>query len=253
MQSINEVLSRLEQIIEQAKEQESPLGYFPAVYYNMTAAIRNGIAQGKFENGSRMEQLDVRFAQRYFDAFDAWQAGKPASKSWQAAFEASKNNRLTVLQHILLGINAHINLDLGIATSQTRSGDAVLGLKKDFDCVNDIIASLTERVQEQLAAIWLPMTIVDYLLRSEDEGWINFSIRVARGAAWKAATALAFTRQHETETALIQDLDTGVSMLAGRLVNPGFGARLGLRLMRRTEHGSVREKIEALVLMNDER
>ena len=247
IQSIAEVITRLEQIIGEAGEQNSPLGYFPAVYYKMTVAVRDGIEKGMFENGSRMEQLDVRFALRYFDALDAWRAGQPASKSWVTAFEASKDERYTVLQHILLGINAHINLDLGIAAAQTRSGDAIFGLRKDFERVNDIIASLTDHVQERLADIWLPWALLDRFLRTEDEGWINFSIRVSRGAAWKAATTLALVHENTAEQMLIRNLDSGVSELAKKIINPGIGPRMGLRWMRRTEKGSVREKIETLM------
>lgn len=247
IQSIAEVVAKLEQIIGQAGEQHSPIAYFAVVYYKMTVAVRDGIAQGLFENGSRMEQLDVRFALRYFDALEAWQAGKPASKSWVTAFEATKDDRYTVLQHIILGINAHINLDLGIAAAQTRSGDAIFGLHKDFERVNDIIAALTDHVQERMADIWLPWTVLDYLLRSEDEGWINFSTRAARNAAWKAATALAFAQENETEQMLINSLDAGVSELAKKIIHPGRWTRLGLRWMRRTEQGSVRDKIETLL------
>lgn len=247
MTKISEVISRLEQIVEWAKEHQSPLGYFAAVYLKMTLAVRDGIEAGLFENGSRMEQLDVRFATRYFDAFDAWQAGQSPTQSWKAAFEATQQGRLTVMQHILLGINAHINLDLGIAAAQTRSGDAIFGLRKDFDRINDIIAGLTDRVQERLADIWLPFGLLDWLLRTEDEGWVHFSIRVARGASWKAATALAFTQQNETGKALIRELDTAVCLFARKIKEPGFGINMALGFMRRYERGSVGEKIETLM------
>lgn len=247
MQSIAEVIVRLEQIIGQARQNQSPLGYFAAVYLKMTLAVRDGIAQGVFENGSRMEQLDVRFAMRYFEALEAWQAGKPCSEAWRTAFEASNDPGKTAIQHILLGINAHINLDLGIAAAQTRSGDAIFGLRKDFDRINDIIAALTDRVQGRLADIWLPFGWLDWLLRTEDEGWVNFSIGASRGAAWKAATALAFARQSETEKALIRDLDAAVAFLGNRIAEPGFWIGAGLQLMRRSERGSVSEKIETLI------
>lgn len=247
MQSIAEVIARLEQIIAEARENQSPLGYFAAVYLKMTLAVRDGIQNGVFENGSRMEQLDVRFAMRYFDALEAWQTGQPCSQAWQAAFEASADPGKTAIQHILLGINAHINLDLGIAAAQTRSGDAIFGLRKDFDRINDIIAALTDRVQERLAEIWLPFGWLDWLLRTEDEGWVNFSIGISRGAAWKAATALAFARQSETEKALIRDLDTAVAFFARRISAPGFWIGAGLRLMRRGERGTVSDKIETLL------
>ena len=163
MQRINEVITKLDEIIHEAKIAQSPLGYFAPIYRQMTIAIRDGILNGTFENGSRMEQLDVRFAGRYFAALEAWQQGKPCSASWQKAFDAAKENRLTVLQHILLGINAHINLDLSIATAETRPGEAVLGLRDDFNKVNDIIAALTNQVQDNLANIWLPFRWLDFL------------------------------------------------------------------------------------------
>lgn len=247
MQSISEVITRLEQIIEWAKEHESPIGYFAAVYLKMTLAVRDGIEAGLFENGSRMEQLDVRFARRYFEAFDAWLAGKPCTQAWREAFEAARHEHFTVMQHIILGINAHINLDLGIAAAQTRPGDAIFGLRKDFDRVNDIIAGLTDQVQERLADIWLPFGLLDYLLRTEDEGWVNFSISVARGTAWKSATTIALTQQSETETALIGGLDAAVSFFAKKVEKPGFWINMGLRIMRRSERGTVRGKIETLM------
>lgn len=247
MQSISDVIFRLEQIIEWAKEQQSPLGYFASIYLKMTIAVRDGIEEGLFENGSRMEQLDVRFAMRYFEALDAWQAGQACTNSWRLAFEATSNEQYTVMQHILLGINAHINLDLGIAAAQTRSGAAIFGLRKDFDRINDIIEGLTNRVQERLADIWLPIGLLDRLLRTEDEGWINFSIRVSRGMAWKAATALAFARQMETERALIRDLVAAVAFFARKITRPNVWINIGLRFMRRGERGTVREKIETLM------
>lgn len=246
MQSISEVIARLEEIIEWAGEHESPAGYFAAVYLKMTLAVREGIEKGMFENGSRMEQLDIRFAARYFEAFDAWRAGQPCTQSWQAAFDATADGNKAVIQHVLLGINAHINLDLGIAAAQTRSGDAIFGLRKDFDRINDIIAALTDRTQDRLAEIWLPFRLLDWLLRTEDEGWVNFSIRISRGAAWKAATALAFANRLETEKALIQDLDSSVAFFARKISMPGFWINAGLRLMRRGERGTVKEKIGIL-------
>jgi hypothetical protein len=247
MTTISEVIARLEQIVAWAKAEQSPLGYFAAVYLSMTRAVRDAIERGEFENGSRMEQMDVVFARRYVDAFDAWQAGRPTTQSWQLAFEASKDERLCAMQHILLGMNAHINLDLGIAAATVRQRDAIFGLRRDFDRINDIIASLVNRTQEQLAEIWLPFAWLDHLLRTEDEGYINFSIRVARGAAWKAALALAFTPDADTEQQTVRKLDDAVAFFAKKILRPGILLGWAVWLMCRSERGTVREKIGALL------
>jgi len=246
MSTISDVLTRIESIIAWSRQHESPLGYFAALYYRMTMAVKAGIDEGLFENGMRMEQLDVTFARRYVDAFDAWQAGKPVNRSWQLAFEATRNPRITVMQHLILGINAHINLDLAIAAAQTRPRDAIFGLHKDFDTINNIISGLVDKVQESLADIWLPFGWLDNLLRSEDEGWANFSISVARDASWRVATALAFAPDASTEKTLIGEADKGVAFLAGKITNGGWLMRLGFQIMCRCEQGSISEKIDAL-------
>lgn len=241
-----DVIARLEQIIAWAKENDSPLGYFAALYYKMTLAVRDAVLRGEFENGSRMEQMDVVFARRYFDAFEAWQSGALPSNSWKIAFESVQNNDIAVMQHLLLGMNAHINLDLCISAAAVRQRDAIFGLRKDFMHINHIIQSLTEQTQQQLAKVWLPFSWLDRLFRTEDEGWVGFSVLAARGASWKAAQLLAFAPDRAAEQVLIAQLDEQVAFFAQKLQAPPFWLRLPLRFMRYSENGSVRQKIEIL-------
>ncbi len=244
--NFTDVIARLEQIIAWAKANESPLGYFAALYYKMTLAVRNAVLRGEFENGSRMEQLDVAFARRYFDAFDTWQAGGTPTESWQVSFDVVQGKQLAVMQHLMLGMNAHINLDLGIAAASVRQRDAIFGLRKDFMHVNKIIESLTDQTQSQLAKIWLPFDWLDRLFRTDDEGWIGFSINAARGASWKAAQLIAFAPDRTAENAIIAELDKNVALFAKKIHTPGVWLQWLLRLMLRWEEGSVKEKIEVL-------
>jgi hypothetical protein len=245
--SIDDVLAKLKSIIQWAMQNQSELGYFPSLYYRMTVAVRDGINNGLFENGTRMERLDVLFARRYFEAFDAFQAGQPVSKSWQVAFDATRNEQITVFQHLVLGVNAHINLDLGIAAAHTRPQDAIYGLRKDFEKINEVIAGLVSSEQQRLADIWLPYAWLHWLLKTEEDGWINFSMSAARMAAWKVATTVAFAPDAETERMMIDKLDDGIAFLAGSIINPGFWVGRGLWLMRGFEKGTVEEKIRTLI------
>ncbi|MFN0212823.1 MAG: DUF5995 family protein [Saprospiraceae bacterium] len=244
--NFSDVIERLEQIISWAKSEESTAGYFAALYYKMTLAVRDAVLRGEFENGSRMEHMDVAFARRYFDAFDSWQAGGVPTESWRIAFESTDNDQLTVMQHLLLGMNAHINLDLGISAAAIRQRDAIFGLRKDFMHINKIIESLTNQTQSQLAKIWLPFAWLDRLLRTEDEGWIGFSIRAARGAAWKVAQLIAFAPDRAAELNLITELDRNVAFFGNKIKTPGIWLRWILRLMRHWEIGTVSEKIRVL-------
>lgn len=246
MTSIAEVLKRLEEIIAWAKDNDSQLGYFAALYYKMTQAVDQGINTGHFEDGPRMARLDVTFAQRYFDAFDAWQAGQKPSDAWALAFEATQKNDYTVLQHLLMGINAHINLDLGIAAAQTCPGAGISQLETDFNRINDVIASLVNKVQDSLSLICPPFWIFDRALRTEDEGIANFSIKIARNAAWSSARRLAPLPDPSSGPEVAQ-IDQKITRLGRLLLFPGRWIAFFLWLVRKLETGSVRQKIDALM------
>ena len=73
---IDEVIAQLDDIIARSIRDGSRLGYFAALYRKVTAKVKEGIAQGRFEDGPRMERLDVTFANRYLEAMDQFRRGK---------------------------------------------------------------------------------------------------------------------------------------------------------------------------------
>ncbi len=83
--TIDEVLARLTEIVDWARTESSKLGYFAALYRKVTIQVKQGIAAGRFQDGPRMEQLDVIFARRYLDAFFASRQGQSVTQSWQVA------------------------------------------------------------------------------------------------------------------------------------------------------------------------
>ena len=120
--TIDEVIEHLDDVIALARSEKSRLGYFAVHYRNVTIKVKEGILAGSFEDGARMERLDVAFANRYLDALKRYRQGEEPSKCWHTSFRAAENWHPIILQHLLLGINAHINLDLGVAAAQTSPG-----------------------------------------------------------------------------------------------------------------------------------
>lgn len=229
--SIQEVIDNLDIIIAEAKNDCAKYGYFACLYRKMTLAVKRGIEDNLFEDSQRMEKLDILFAQRYFDAYQTMKKGELPSKSWHAAFEAAKNDKLIVLQHLLLGINAHINLDLGIAAAKTCPGEKIQELEKDFDKINLIIASTAEEVQTELAQIWFPLTYLQKISPKTEDAIINFSIKIARDSAWKVATNLASlpTEQHEN---FINSIDSQTEFIATKVLNPNLKENLICKAIR---------------------
>lgn len=218
--SIEEVIKALDDIIDWSIENKNRLGYFAALYHKVTVRVKEGIESKFFDDNARMEQLDVLFANRYLAVFHAYRNGNPVTKSWQVTLNASTDWSAIVLQHLLLGINAHINLDLGIAAAQTSPGNAIDNLKGDFDKINGILASLVNDVQNALTQVWPMLRLLDWIAGRSDEQVIHFSIEIARRNAWTIARNLA---QHDriTSEREISTIDAGVAQLGNMIQHPG--------------------------------
>lgn len=245
LESIDDVLAALDAIIQQCWDRGDRLGYFPALYRKVTRRVKEGIVAREFENGSRMEELDIVFAKRYLDAWKAWQHGEMPSRCWLAAFKAGENKELLVLQHLLLGMNAHINLDLAVAAARVSPGPAINDLNSDFHRINTVLASLVGGVKAELEQVWPPLRGLDLLAGKMDDAIVNFSMNKARGAAWTLATRLA-PLPSQAQIPVMAEADAVAAALSVGIVHPPLAAQ-AIALIRREEHGDVRSTIDLLL------
>lgn len=243
--TIDGVITSLTQIIELCWQQNSRMGFFPAMYRKVTVKIKEGIERGEFENGERMERLDVSFANRYLNAFEQYQRGLSPTKSWAYTFEMAQHSYPMIVQHLLLGMNAHINLDLAIAAAEISAGNELGSLKRDFFEVNQVLASLLDEVQSGVNDSSPLYRILDRLGWRVDEAICNFSIRHARRAAWHKASLL-----HELDEPRrnieIGLIDQGAASLARLICPPGRLSDLLHQLISDSESQQPRQIIEEL-------
>ena len=245
MRTIDEVIERLDEIIDIAYREESRMGYFPALYRKVTVKVKEGIAAGYFDDAARMERLDVLFAGRYFSAYDTYHRGAQPTESWMTAFSAAASWPPTVMQHLLLGINAHIHLDLGIAAAQTVLPGSIDALRADFNRINVLLASLIEEVEDELGEISPLFERLDLAAGRFDEYLAFFGIRAARDYAWNVAKKFAKLSPQDwpAETAA---LDQEVAGFADVMLKPRWSLRLLLLFARLDEQKSVRRNIDIL-------
>jgi hypothetical protein len=188
----------------------------------------------------------VIFANRYLEAHARREAGEPAGAAWDVAFGAERAFWPVVLQHLLLGMNAHINLDLGVAAAAVAPGPALAALEPDFNRINEVLAGLVNDVENRLARVWPPLRRLDGLAGGADEAVIKFSLRAARDQAWRLATALAAEPSADGRTALIREADELAALLGQGILHPGLLASLTLKWIRLHERGSVAGKLAVL-------
>lgn len=244
--TIDDVLAELDDIVTVTMSENSPLVIFAFVYHRTTARIAEGIREGTFEDPQRMERFDVDFAKRYIEAFWRHRHGKPVPFSWEIAFQAAKSSghQPVIMQHLLLGVNAHINLDLGVVAAETVPGGHINMLKKDFMTVNRLLEELIEEMQERIGRVSPLMFLLDWIGERNDEAVINFSIRRARDFAWTVAQTLAHAEEGEKEH-IIREVDEQITGLAKSvLAPPGVLLPNVLSVIRRFEVKDNREIIE---------
>jgi hypothetical protein len=155
-ETIDDVLRNIDQILDWSINAQSNVGYFATLYKRVTVAIRDAINEGVFDDGRRMEQLDVAFARRYFNALNAYfypDEYQGPTLPWEVAFVGDRNDQAIILQHMMTGLNAHITFDLGLAVLAVAA-NSLDKLENDFNRVNALLCSQipgTLDVVEQLS------------------------------------------------------------------------------------------------------
>ena len=128
---------------------------FALAYLRTTEEYRRTIEDPTFFSDTPfVNHEDAVFAGLYFDAYDAWHAGRqrPTPPAWAIAFEAARAHAVTAEGNLSLGINAHIQRDLPFAL-------AGIGLvkpdgssrKPDHDRVNEFLNRVTDDLYAEIA------------------------------------------------------------------------------------------------------
>lgn len=242
---IDRVLADLTVVVDRAWEEESRLGYFAALYRRVTEKVKEGILTGFFDDGPRMDRLDFTFASRYLDALATFEAGGSPTACWQVAFDAAGNYRPIILQQLVVGINAHINLDLGIAAARVSPGDELPALRGDFDRINQILAGLVSLVEKQIGELSPWFAFLARVAGEDGVRVVEFSMNVARDEAWAFARRLAPLPEAEQAPPIAQR-DRETKWLGRNVLHPGWLLDAVAFVVRLRETNDVRRVIDTL-------
>jgi hypothetical protein len=192
--TIDAVASTLDSVIEWSIAASSRLGYFAALYKRITIAVGTAVDNGAFQDGPRMDRFDASFADRYFDALNGYfhpnQFPRP-TRSWQKSFDAADRDDLIILQHMLGGVNAHINLDLGITAQNVAPATKLPKLHDDFNTLNAVLASQVNGVVDDINQLSPELAELYQILADDEIFVINQAVAAMRDSAWRFAILLA--------------------------------------------------------------
>ncbi len=189
---------------------------FLACYRMMTQNMLAALTSGRFYDRDWVARLTHRFAEYYFVALDAYESGAAqVPKVWHHAHEQTRSAAISTVQHLLLGINAHINYDLVFTLLDLLKPEweqlsaAQRRLRYRDHCeVNVIIAETLDSVQDTVVERYTPwFNLVDTLCGPLDE-WLTLRlIRNWRADVWRQATVLINTHDGAEYTRICQHVE----------------------------------------------
>lgn len=220
--TVNDVIAGLDEITRRCMETNDRRGYFSAVYCHITQGIDQAIQRGLFQDNARVAQLDVVFAKRYFAAYFQVDRGETPTGAWAKSFAYARETGLPVLQHLLVAANAHITLDLGIATAEVAPGDTIDSFYADFIKVSDVLSASGAQVDQQLVDIltkWTPdcgklANFLLHLVPNEGQGSSLVLMDLWRNWSWDFARKLALQTDLAQRSADIERRDREAVLFA---------------------------------------
>jgi hypothetical protein len=140
-----------------------------------------------------MERFDVAFAGRYFDALNGYfhpKEFRQPTRSWQKTFGAVGSPEPIIPQHMLAGVNAHIDLDLGITAQEIASAGKPAVLHDDFNTINAVLASQVNGVVDDINELSPALADLYRVLADNEIFLINQAVATMRDSAWRFAVFL---------------------------------------------------------------
>ncbi len=220
-------LTTLEQQLLAARDRR---GVFVTAYLTITKAVAAQCDADGFRDVPWVRSYLVAFGTLYRDALHrdatARRSDAPAEirrvpKAWRVAFDAASARRGWVIQHLMLGVNAHINHDLALALLMAGIDGDRATCYADHTAVNQVLERATLALKTEVSLKWAPLLErLDQAAGTLDDDVTVFSIAKARDHAWAMAVAMDATRGTPGEPLLRAALDEQAAVVARLILAP---------------------------------
>ena len=192
MEVNNSVVDKMMGIVKRFEANKDNRTIFLHCYSMMTANMLVAIEENKFHDSQWIGQLLNRFAEYYFNALTCYDCGEETPMVWKEVYKAAATKKLHVIQHLLLGVNSHINYDLVLTLYDMLSPEwpglsDEMRVKRyqDHCLVNLIIGETIDKVQDEVVEKYSPaMDLIDKLMGRLDEFLLLKLITEWRDTVW---------------------------------------------------------------------
>lgn len=210
VESLDEVIDRLGDLISGFDRERSRLSIYPTVYRRITRRVKEVVESGGFQDPAWMTRLDLRFADRYFRILDLYLAGRldEIPRSWAFALEAVREGRTMVVQDIALQITPRVVYDLPLTLPEAGLDGDLDKRHHDYEKTYELFTSELDDIQRMVAEKYSRLvTFMDVLGGRLDEVISDVLYTRARKEAWSDGMALHAESSEERRRELTRLID----------------------------------------------
>jgi hypothetical protein len=239
--SLPELVARLEATVARFDAAHSRLSVYPTIYLDVSRRFRKAIGTpGFFDEPTWIEALDVQFANLYFRALSAFEAGRAdrIPRCWALTLRSAAQGETTLPQDLMLAINVRLTHDLAIAL--WKAGVYAEGSERriaDFKKIHPLFKASIDPAQATLAGKYSRVVaVLDRLGGFVDELLVDRAYVYARDGALVDARRLADARSDAERAVILRGLDDDATRRAQRILLRDFaGGRWVVQALRRVE------------------
>jgi hypothetical protein len=183
---------------------------FPVTYAHVTRRVAEALQEpGFYSSKPWLIYQDVIFADYFFRAFDAHEAGQPVPPAWQVAFDAWEQGRTSAGHDMLLGINAHVQRDMPFVLAElglhTKKGAS---RKPDHEKGNIVLSRAYDAIMDDIAEHYDPLVgVADASPSPVDDIGALHLVRGWREGVWRNAERLLNASTPEEYAQVAQSIE----------------------------------------------
>jgi hypothetical protein len=189
-------LIRMQSLLDQWEPLSDRRAIFLSCYSRMTRNLLTSLGKDVFHDPLWVKDLLEHFADYYFSALQTFDEDPLASPAvWQLTFSSMADASIRPVQHLMMGVNAHINYDLVLSLIDRLEPEwpaltesQRLHRYADHCQINEIIAHTIDEVQDEVLERYSPaMDLIDLAFGRLDEFLIARLISGWREQVWQQA------------------------------------------------------------------
>ena len=225
---VADLLLRMEGQLAELEAAGDPARFFLGTYLRTTRAVAEALGGGTFEDPAWVGELDVVFAGLYLDALAAYRRDRAsAPATWRRAFAADPS--LPPEAHVLLGVHAHINVDLPQALVATippedfANSVVCARRRRDHGRIDRVLAARVAAEDSELERAGGRRSALDRLIAPVNRTAVRRFLREARRTVW-ANTAVLHRARDDGQACLerrVAELDLACAERVAELLRPG--------------------------------